>query len=64
MAHEFIWEVITITLTHEPNWLNTCHDHLEIRSAERIPITGTQYRSQFTTGEDLALFVSPEAFVR
>jgi len=59
------WEGIAIALTvHDKSRLYGDHfRHLEIRAAERLPITETGYRSHFIHEEELALWDSPEAFV-
>ena len=46
------------------NWLNTGHDHIELRAGERLPVTETGYRSRFLHPDELALFDGPEGFVR
>ena len=64
MPIEITWEGITVTVSHCSNWLNSDFDHNEVRAKERLPITTTGYRSHFIHSNELALFASPEDFVR
>jgi hypothetical protein len=64
MEQEFTWQGIAISLKHVANWLNTGHDHIELRASERLPVTETGYRSHFIRPEELALFDSPLDFVQ
>jgi hypothetical protein len=60
----FLWEGIAIDLSHHQRSYGGDFDHLEVRAAERLPITETGYRSHFIHHAELALWDSPEAFVR
>lgn len=59
-----IWEGIAIALTHHKQCFGGPFDHLELRADEPLPVTETGYRSLFIHPRDLALWDSPEAFVR
>lgn len=59
-----IWEGIEIALTHHTQRFGGPFDHLELHAQERLPVTDTGYRSLFIHPDDLALFASPEVFVR
>ena len=63
MTLSFIWEGITIAVSHKANWLNTDYDHIELRADEKLPVTETGYRSHFIANSELALFDSLEGFV-
>ncbi len=63
MTLSFVWEGITIAISHEPNWLNTDYDHIEVRAGEKLPITETGYRSHFIARAELELFDGAEDFV-
>jgi hypothetical protein len=41
------WSDRTIEVSHQSNWLNTGHLHIELRCDERLPVTATGYRSIF-----------------
>ena len=65
---QIVWQGRTIEITHEPNWLNMHHDHIEVRTLtpakDPLPITQTGYRSHFVDPEQLAEHGGPNAFVR
>lgn len=63
MTHSIEWEGIAASISHTCNWLNTGFDHIEIRTAERLPITETGYKSHFIQPDELTLFASAIAFV-
>ena len=57
------WEGIPFDLSYtQPAYCAPFH-HIEIRAAERLPVTETGYRSHFIAPAELALWDSPEAFV-
>ncbi|MFA7440355.1 MAG: hypothetical protein WCZ66_05225 [Sphingomonadaceae bacterium] len=70
---EAIWNGIQISISWEPRWLNPSDDygldtaHLQIEAVvpERtmLPITGTGYRSHFTTSAAVAAMGGPVACV-
>jgi len=64
VQYEIEWDGIVVTITHIPNWLNTGHDHVELRAAEQLPVTETGYRSHYMQAAELALFKGVEGFVR
>ena len=41
-------------MSYQPNWLNTDQWHIELRSAERLPVTETGYRSYFVPTDGFA----------
>ena len=66
------WSGIAIEIRWEPNWLNltsggydTAHLEIESIAPERaqLPITGTGYRSHFTSPHTVAAHGGPAAFV-
>jgi hypothetical protein len=66
------WSGIAIEIRWEPNWLNLASSgydsaHLEIESIApdraQLPITGTGYRSHFTSPDTVAAHGGPAAFV-
>ena len=46
-SFELIWEQRVIRVSYQPNWLNSDTWHIELRCAERLPVTETGYRSHF-----------------
>ena len=62
----FEWRGVPIEVRHDPHWLNTGSDHLEIAAAPRtpLPITETGYRSHFMDPADLASFEDAAGYVR
>lgn len=72
-THRLRWSGIDIEVTWEPNWLNLARDddrdvaHLEIRSIHPLdaplPVTGTGYRSHFTSVQTVLSLGGPAAFV-
>lgn len=44
---ELIWQDRTVEVCYQANWLNSGHWHIELRCAERLPVTETGYRSNF-----------------
>lgn len=64
--HHLTWNGRSLTITHEPEWLSSFHDHLEIRSDDGnpLPITRTGYRSHFVSPKDLAAAGGAIAFVQ
>jgi hypothetical protein len=69
-----IWQGITLEITWEPCWLSLCFSadyekaHLVVRSVAPdcapLPITGTGYRSHFTTRAAMEAAGGPVAFVQ
>jgi hypothetical protein len=66
------WSGISIEIRWEPNWLNLTSigrepGHFEIESIAperaQLPITGTGYRSHFTSADTVAAYGGPAAFV-
>lgn len=65
------WSGIAIEIRYEPRWLgidigfDTAHLEIESIAPERtpLPITGTGYRSHFTSPETIAAHGGPVAFV-
>jgi len=66
------WNGISIEIRWEPDWLNLTSSgydtaHLEIESIApkrgELPITGTGYRSHFTSADTVAAHGGPAAFV-
>lgn len=61
---ELIWQDRKVEVSYQTNWLNSGHWHIELRCAERLPVTETGYRSHFVilapgTGEaEIAVLVS------
>ena len=64
MQQEIEWNGIRITVTHIANRFSTGHDHTELKTTERSPVTETGYRSHFLPAIELALFEDVEDFVR
>lgn len=44
---DLIWCERDIAVSYQANWLNSDHCHIELRCAERLPVTETGYRSHF-----------------
>ncbi len=42
-----IWGGRSIEVSYQNNWLNSGHWHIQLRCAERLPVTDTGYRSHF-----------------
>ncbi len=42
-----VWCERDIEVSYQANWLNSDHCHIELRCAERLPVTETGYRSHF-----------------
>ena len=42
-----VWEGLTIEVSHQANWLDTGHWHIELRCDDPLPVTQTGYRSYF-----------------
>ena len=42
-----VWSEREIEVSVRADWLNTGHWHIELRCAERLPVTETGYRSHF-----------------
>ena len=51
-TYEIIWDEIQVSVLHTPNYIHT-YDHIEIRAEEKLPITGTGYRSIFILPEEI-----------
>jgi hypothetical protein len=54
---DLFWCERDIEVRYQANWLNSDHCHIELRCAERLPVTETGYRSHFVpegvfSGED------------
>lgn len=72
--YTLIWQGIRLEITWEPCWLSLCFSagyekaHLVVRSiapdCAPLPITGTGYRSHFTTPSEMAVAGGPVAFVQ
>lgn len=58
------WEGIRIDLSYTGHSYCSPFYHLEVKATERLPITETGYRSHFMHPDEMALWASPEAFVR
>ncbi|MCO4839130.1 MAG: hypothetical protein KC447_03305 [Rhodobacteraceae bacterium] len=44
-----MWCDRTIAVSHQANWLNSGHWHIELRCDERLPLSTTGYRSIFVS---------------
>ncbi|WP_299829303.1 hypothetical protein [uncultured Roseobacter sp.] len=44
---DLIWCDRVVSVAYQAHWLNSNHWHIELRCAERLPVTGTGYRSHF-----------------
>ena len=66
MPTRFEWRGVTVEVRHEPNWLNTGLDHIEVMAIPRtpLPITETGYRSHFIDPGDLADYADAADFAR
>ena len=42
-----MWRGRKVEVSYQANWLNSGHWHIELRCAERLPVTETGYRSHF-----------------
>lgn len=42
-----VWAEREIEVSHQANWLNSDHWHIELRCAQRLRVTDTGYRSHF-----------------
>ncbi len=51
---ELVWQERTVAVSYQPNWLNTGQWHIELRCAERLPVTETGYRSYFVPTDGFA----------
>jgi len=49
-----IWADRSIAVSHQANWLRSGYWHIELRCADRLPVTGTGYRSIFVPQADFA----------
>ncbi len=49
-----IWSDRKIVVSHQANWLNSGHWHLELRCDDRLPVTATGYRSIFVPAAGFA----------
>ena len=58
-----LWCDRTIAVSHQANWFNTGHWHIELRCDERLPVTTTGYRSIFVSQARFADEVEIKAFV-
>lgn len=58
------WRGISIEITHTPQRFGGPFDHIELRAAEKLPVSETGYRSHFIHPDELTLFKGPEDFVR
>ena len=61
---QIVWEEIAIEFTFTAQSFGGPFDHIELKCKEQLPVTETGYRSHFIHPKELALFESPEAFVR
>lgn len=50
--YEIVWNEIPVSIEHKPDYIHT-YDHIEIRAEEKLPITGTGYRSIFILPEEI-----------
>ncbi len=66
MSTRFTWRGVTVEVRHEPDWLNSGFDHVEIEAIPRtpLPITETGYRSHFIDPGDLDDYDDVAAFAR
>ncbi|MEX0320024.1 MAG: hypothetical protein AB3N21_18860 [Ruegeria sp.] len=58
-----IWQERSIEVSYQANWLNSGHWHIELRSAEPLPVTATGYRSQFVVADIIESAADIEAYV-
>ena len=42
---ELLWCGRTVSVSYQDHWLNSDHWHIELRCAERLPVTESGYRS-------------------
>ncbi|WP_411890781.1 hypothetical protein [Yoonia sp. SDW83-1] len=49
-----IWSDREIVVSHQANWLNSGHWHIELRCDDRLPVTETGYRSIFVPAAGFA----------
>ena len=63
MTQTIVWDGISVSISHTPNWLNTEHHHIELRADEKLPVTETGYRSHFLHQDEFELFESATSFV-
>lgn len=63
--HKFglVWEDHSIAVSYKANWLNSGHWHIELRCAERLPVTETGFRSHFISTANFADEADVAAFV-
>ena len=66
MSSRFTWRGVIVEVRHEPDWLSTGFDHIEIEAIPRtpLPITETGYRSRFIDPGDLDDYDDAVAFAR
>lgn len=57
------WCGISVEINHASDWPGHGFQHIELRAAERLPVTETGYRSHYIHNDEIALFESDEAFV-
>lgn len=60
---ELVWQERTVAVSFKTNWLQTGHCHIELRSADRLPVTETGYRSQFVSDPTLTHAADIAAYV-
>jgi len=49
-----VWAERSIAVSHQSNWLRSLYWHIELRCADRLPVTATGYRSIFVAQADFA----------
>ena len=49
-----VWAERSIAVSHQSNWLRSLYWHIELRCADRLPVTETGYRSIFMPQADFA----------
>lgn len=58
-----VWADRDIAVSHQANWLNTGHWHIELRCDDRLPVTATGYRSIFVPQAEFVGDAEIAAFV-
>lgn len=58
-SFSLIWDSREILVSFQENWLNSGQTHVELRCADRLPVTETGYRSMFFPNDT---FPNTEAF--
>lgn len=63
-AFELVWQERPISVRYQANWLSSETWHIELRCAERLPVTETGYRSIFVPSPDFECDADVETFLR